>query len=533
MKDLKDKLFQILILISFFGVTILIINLNIPNIILKFVLLSLFIFVITASLLEKQRILDKLSHKYEDINILIDNIYNHFPDIVICKDKNLNITFANKAFFKEFNCKKDIKGRKINYFLDDETAYIINQQDKYVIENNKINKFYVNNKSSNSNYYCISLPLVKNGETKGIATLVRDVSKEKFLDTQLENTHGQIKSLINNLPIISYITDINGDYILGNQKSYKFYTEGIDSDNNLRIDLNSLHKELAEGNEHIINTQEILIFNKAIKALDGSYHWYTWRKAPWILKNGEVKGFIIFINNVDMTKNLQAQRDNYIATLSHDLKTPTIAQIRSLELMLNGHTGEFSSEQQELLRLMLDSSNYMYSMLNTLVTTYKYENGEIILNYENFNILHIIEESMHNLARQIITAGLTIKIQSEIENPIVHADKLQVKRAIENLLSNAINFSFNNTEIIISVKEIAEHNIPKLCIKFIYQSPYMNKESLSNIFKKYVTHKDKFNRVGAGLGLYLSKQIIEAHKGNIFITSTKENINTFGFILNR
>ena len=97
MKDLKDKLFQILILISFFGVTILIINLNIPNIILKFVLLSLFIFVITASLLEKQRILDKLSHKYEDINILIDNIYNHFPDIVICKDKNLNITFANKA----------------------------------------------------------------------------------------------------------------------------------------------------------------------------------------------------------------------------------------------------------------------------------------------------------------------------------------------------------------------------------------------------------------------------------------------------
>ena len=61
----------------------------------------------------------------------------------------------------------------------------------------------------------------------------------------------------------------------------------------------------------------------------------------------------------------------------------------------------------------------------------------------------------------------------------------------------------------------------------------MNKESLSNIFKKYVTHKDKFNRVGAGLGLYLSKQIIEAHKGNIFITSTKENINTFGFILNR
>ena len=234
-----------------------------------------------------------------------------------------------------------------------------------------------------------------------------------------------------------------------------------------------------------------------------------------------------------MTKNLQAQRDNYIATLSHDLKTPTIAQIRSLELMLNGHTGDFSSEQQELLRLMLDSSNYMYSMLNTLVTTYKYENGEIILNYENFNILHIIEESMHNLARQIITAGLTIKIQSEIENPIVHADKLQVKRAIENLLSNAINFSFNNTEIIISVKEIAEHNIPKLCIKFIYQSPYMNKESLSNIFKKYVTHKDKFNRVGAGLGLYLSKQIIEAHKGNIFITSTKENINTFGFILNR
>ena len=63
------------------------------------------------------------------------------------------------------------------------------------------------------------------------------------------------------------------------------------------------------------------------------------------------------------------------------------------------------------------------------------------------------------------------------------------------------------------------------------ESPYINPETMESMFKKYVSHAAKYNKVGVGLGLYLSKQIIDAHNGDIYAQSFKENYNIFGFVL--
>ncbi len=234
-----------------------------------------------------------------------------------------------------------------------------------------------------------------------------------------------------------------------------------------------------------------------------------------------------------MIKNSQQDRETYISVLKHDLKPPTIALIRSFELLLSESLGLLNSEQKSLLKLMLDSSHYMYFMLDTLIATYRYETNEIRLQYESFNILSLVEECIAELERLIKYTGKKVKIESKLNNIFINADRFKLKQAIYSLLANAINYSNTNSEITISINEIIECNLSKLCIKFIYRNGLVNTDSFDNLFKRYTTRKDKFNRVGAGIGLYLSKQIIEAHKGHIFVDNLNKDDKSFGFVLSR
>ena len=104
---------------------------------------------------------------------------------------------------------------------------------------------------------------------------------------------------------------------------------------------------------------------------------------------------------------------------------------------------------------------------------------------------------------------------------------MQIKRVLTNILGNAISYAYDNTQILVTIKQ-DENGIG---FEAKNESAYINPETINNLFKKYVSHAAKFNKIGVGLGLYLSKQIIDAHKGDIYAKSFEDNHNVFGFIL--
>ena len=106
-------------------------------------------------------------------------------------------------------------------------------------------------------------------------------------------------------------------------------------------------------------------------------------------------------------------------------------------------------------------------------------------------------------------------------------DRMQIKRVLTNILGNAISYAYDNTQIDVTIKQ-DENGIG---FEAKNESAYINPETMNNLFKKYVSHAAKFNKVGVGLGLYLSKQIIDAHDGEIYAKSYEDNHNIFGFIL--
>ena len=219
------------------------------------------------------------------------------------------------------------------------------------------------------------------------------------------------------------------------------------------------------------------------------------------------------------------QRESYMATLKHDLKVPVLAQIRALELLINGNFGKLKPEQSELLNLTLSSCNYLYNMVSTQINSCKFENKDVILDYATFDLVSVIKDSICEVSYLADGNSTKIIFDNFDKNCFINADENCLKAAITNILTNCIKFAFRASTISVSLEKNGEN--AELKIKT--SGPYINPESIKKLFSKYAVNEEKFNRVGFGLGLYLSKKIITAHRGTLIVESLSEDLNIFGF----
>ncbi len=478
-----------------------------------------FIFFIHSNI-EKRFIIKQFSMKTEEQNKLLESIYRCCPDSISYKDYNFKYQLVNDVLSGDI-CNKnkfDIVNKTCYELFPKNIADLIRKKDKEAIETgNSVTyevKLPVNNKELT--FQVTTVPVIKDSDIIGILTIGRDITKNEHLKKTLHNKHRQLTTLLNTLPMVAYLKNTESDYIIGN-----FSPENSDMQ---KYRLQN-RKRIRREDEKIIQEKTPMCYDVQIKSDNGSLLWHRVYKSPIFDKDNNVNGIAVLVKNIEDEKNLQSQRETYVATLSHDLKTPTIAQIRALELLLSKDIGDINKEQEELLNLTLDSCKYMFEMVSTLLSTYKYENGELILNYDYFNMNELIEACLNEISQLAEEKGHTLIFQPNAAENILNADRMQVKRILMNLLSNSLTYAYPDTELVITAEK--HDSCMRVCVK--NRSPYMPKKVLETIFNKYVTHAEKFNKVGAGLGLYLSKQIVEAHGGKIITKSFEDNQCIFGF----
>ena len=232
-----------------------------------------------------------------------------------------------------------------------------------------------------------------------------------------------------------------------------------------------------------------------------------------------------FMQKTNENELLQKQREAFVASLSHDLKNPTIAQIRAIELLLKGKFGEVSSRQREIIEMVLDSCKYMNAMLRNVLTTYRNEKGTVPLENKKVSIADLTVECIEEMIYLAKDKSINVVLKNLSDNEYVYGDMVQLRRVIMNLLSNSIKYAYSHTDLLVSV-----YNEDKsTCFKFQNKSPYILPEKQEKIFDRYISYASNWDLNGIGLGLYASKKIIEAHNGKIFMQSFKDDTNVFGF----
>ena len=220
------------------------------------------------------------------------------------------------------------------------------------------------------------------------------------------------------------------------------------------------------------------------------------------------------------------KNEEYLAKIIHDLKTPAAAQVCALESLLKTTAQKFSQEETDLIELTLNSCNYMKQLIDTYLYVFKLNYQKLILNYEKFNLADLINEIIFEL--KILLKYNQLKIEISLAEDIeLRADKLQIKRVVENILSNSIKNAHKNTTIKISVHKYKN----EICFEIKNQGDYIEEKIIKEIFNKYKSYSSIYSRPGVGLGLYLSKEIIHAHFGRMIAQSSCSGINIFGFYL--
>jgi two-component system sensor histidine kinase VanS len=227
-------------------------------------------------------------------------------------------------------------------------------------------------------------------------------------------------------------------------------------------------------------------------------------------------------------KNLNKDEMSYVATLTHDLKSPATAQINMLNLLLNGHFGALNPKQYEMLKMTCSSAKYMSNLVGSVLTFYKYSSNSIVLSKSNFDLVSLINSVIKQ--NELLISDKNMKVRFNCINPIcmVNGDKLQIERVLINLFTNAVTYGFENTDIIINLKYI--DGIVNFSIS--NKSHFIPQKELKNVFKMFSkTVNSRRNSASIGLGLYASKQIIAKHGWEIYANSTPDGTCTFGFRL--
>jgi len=225
-------------------------------------------------------------------------------------------------------------------------------------------------------------------------------------------------------------------------------------------------------------------------------------------------------------RQIDKMKSEFLSNVSHELRTPLQSIGGFTKLILEGKVPD-PETQQEFLQIIDRESQQLGALINSLLDMSRLESGHFKINKRLMPIRDTIIDSIqifHSLARD-----KDIELSEDIPPvlPEIEIDAERLRQVVINLLSNAIKFSDPGG----SVKARVESRNGELLFQVSDKGIGMNKESISHLFERFYRAEDKLARGGTGLGLYICRQIIEAHGGRIWAESEIGKGSTFSFTL--
>ncbi|WP_269411387.1 sensor histidine kinase [Lentibacillus daqui] len=229
-------------------------------------------------------------------------------------------------------------------------------------------------------------------------------------------------------------------------------------------------------------------------------------------------------------ERLEKTREEWMAGVSHDLKTP-LSTIKGYTMLIA--SGEYNLRKEEVRRFaetMEERVAYMEQLIEDFSLTFQLKNGAIPIKFEEINLKHFIKDILEQMKKLPKASSQIFSLETSKEQILSDIDTKYLKRAFENLIANCIKHNPPKTKIKIILYEEAE----KIHITIQDDGIGMNQETVSQLFDQYFRGTDSSSdNSGIGLGMAIAKQIILAHQGNIVVKS-KMNIGTqFHIILPR
>lgn len=239
-------------------------------------------------------------------------------------------------------------------------------------------------------------------------------------------------------------------------------------------------------------------------------------------------GKVYILKNITAFREREEAKTNFIATISHELKTPISSIKMSLKLLQDKRVGTINQEQLELIENIKDDSERLLKITSELLDLSQVETGNIQLNFVNVKPGQIVDYALDSVKFQAEQKGVQLEFINNKMLPEVNADVEKTAWVLVNFLSNALRYSSEKSKVIIQVKE----NNKQVEFSVKDSGKGIDEQYQKRLFDRYFqVPTDGQNKSGSGLGLAISRDFIEAQNGKIWVESAMGEGSKFSFSL--
>ena len=286
-------------------------------------------------------------------------------------------------------------------------------------------------------------------------------------------------------------------------------------------DVHDLVRSCLEGNSEA--TAELSIYSPEERI-------YQVQTALLLGADGDVSGVVATFNDITELRSVERMKSEFVSTVSHELRTPLTSIKGFIRTLLDDIEGYYDREtQMEFYRIIDTECDRLVRLINDLLNLSRIESGRALdLVLARVDLGELIGRVVDSQRSYTDRHQFDIIVPEDLKH--VNADRDKLDQVLTNLLSNAIKYSPDGGKITVHAREIDDN---KISVSISDQGIGIPEEQISRLFTRFhrVDSRDSRKQYGTGIGLYLVKHLVEAHQGEVAVTSQQGEGSTFTFIL--
>ncbi len=332
-----------------------------------------------------------------------------------------------------------------------------------------------------------------------------------------------------NAPLMLWVTDINKNYIYFNKNWLSFRGKTLEEELNFDCnesvypqDVSRVQKKVAQS----FDDKKPYKIEYRIKRHDNSYRWIIESGSPQFDEEKRFTGFVGTCMDIHNIKELEKRKTEFITAASHELNTPLTSLTVYLQLMEEYFLNNGPNNYKALSMGAMHQLKKITSLINQLLDMNKIHSGYFSYSWSEFPFHDVVSQVVEKF--RMLYPERRIRYESGSDS-YIHGDFERLTQVMENLLSNAVKYSAPDTEVIIDLKEKDSNLFLEVFDKGIGIDPAFHNKIFERFFRMPGPKAQTYP--GMGMGLYLTRKIIEKHHGKIFVDSKKNEFTKFYFKL--
>lgn len=249
-----------------------------------------------------------------------------------------------------------------------------------------------------------------------------------------------------------------------------------------------------------------------------------------VVRGEEMLGILVILHDITREKNIEKLKTEFVSLAAHQLRTPLSAIKWTLKMLLSGDLGEITAEQRDFIEKSYNSNERMIHLINDLLNVTRLEEGRYIYRLSEFKPEEAFSSVLASLKEKIDAKQINLSYHLPPKKlPTIVADREKIEIAMQNLLDNAINYSSNGD----SVEVFIDGGQNGWTFKVSDSGIGIDENQKKRLFEKFYRGENavKKDTQGTGLGLFLTKNIVESHGGQISFSSILGSGSVFSFSL--